>query len=194
MNHGGVGVSFLEQVKSVILTDKELIELRGRFETALAQKISDWVLEDWKKIQLCILDSAEKREFSIVEGGMCITGEFFTGGTWRRVEGSPLRELCSELKKRGLSWQYFDVEYSELYGFSMRLCFRRASLDENTPSHTYRVCTQMGSSYVTQLMELARRNGVMLFCHDAPVCLSAPLPKINEGADGALRFSYAVTV
>lgn len=190
MSQSGFGVSFLEQVKSVILTDKELLALRLQFETALSETISDWVLEDWKKIQLRILDSAERREFSIVDGGMCITGEFFVGGNWRTVEGTPLRGLYAKLEKRGVSTQYFDVEISEQYGFAMRLCFREAVLDENN----YRVCTSIGSSYVTQLMELARRNGVVLSCHDVPVCLSLPLQMILEVGDCALRFSYRVIV
>ncbi len=194
MGWNGVGVSFLDQVKRVILTDKETLALRERFEAALAAEIGTWVLADWQQIQQHILERAAKREFRIVTGGMCIAGEFSLDADWRRVESALLRKLYAEIERRGLLSHYFDVEFSEQLGFAMRLCYREAALGEGDRPDTYRVCTQVGNGYVTQLMELARRSGVLLLCHDAPVCVSVPVTTVSGGRCGALRFSYSVTV
>ncbi len=188
------GTSFLDQVKSIILKDKETLELRERFEAAVAEEIGSWVLEDWEKIQQRILERAAKREFSVVANGMRIAGEFSLDGEWRTVESALLRKLYTEIEKRGLLSHYFDVEFSEQFGFAMRLCYRDATLGEGDHPHTYRVCTWVGNSYVTQLMELARRSGVLLFCHDAPVCVSVPLATACNGKCRALCFSYSVVV
>ncbi len=194
MSWSGFGTSFLDQVKRVILTDKETLALRERFEAALAEEIATWVLRDWQQIQQRILERAAKREFSVVTGGMCIEGDFLFDGEWRAVENAQLRKLYVEIERRGLLSHYFDVEFSEQFGFAMRLCYRDAALGEGDFPHTYRVCTWLGNSYVTQLMELARRSGVLLLCHDAPVCVSVPVTTVSSGRCRTLRFSYSVVV
>ena len=188
------GTSFLDQVKNVILTDRESVVLRERFEQALAKEISVWVLEDWEHIQRCILNKAAKREFSVERDGTRITGEVLFDGAWRKVKTPSLRGLYEEIKSRELLPHYFDVSFSGQDVFSMRLCLKEAQLSSEGDAAPYRVCAKTAHAYVVQMLELARRNDVQMICCQAPVCIDKAVGTMKTCGNQALCFSYSITV
>ena len=187
-------MSFLDQVKNVILTDKESVVLRERFEHALAKEIGVWVLEDWEHVQRCILEKAARREFSVESVGTRITGDVLFDGAWRKVKTASLRGLYEEIQKRGLLHHYFDVEFSNKDCFAMRLSFKEVQLSREGNGKPSRVCAKTGYNYVAQMLEFARRNDVQMICHNVPIRIDAALRTVNAYSGQALHFSYNVII